>query len=56
MYSFKPFFLLWELVVESAERKLGGGEPSPVGPDPDPDAAESHTFGADDGEQGPIPC
>lgn len=43
------------LVVEPAERKPGGGESSPVGPDPDFDAAESHPPGADHGEQGPVP-
>jgi len=43
------------LAVEPAERKFGGGEPSPVGPDPNPDATESHASGADDGKQGPVP-
>lgn len=43
------------LVVEPAERKLGGGKSSPVGSDSDSDATESHTAGADHGEQGPVP-
>lgn len=48
-------FIYCILVVESAERKLGGRKPSPAGPDPDLDATEPHTSGADDGEQGPVP-
>lgn len=43
------------LVVEPAQRKPRGGESPPVGPDPDSDAAESHSVGADHGEQGPVP-
>lgn len=43
------------LVVKPAERKPGGGESPSVGPDPDFDATESHTAGADHGKQRPVP-
>lgn len=44
------------LVAEPAERKSGRGESTSVGPDSDSDATESHFVGADNGEQGSVPC
>lgn len=49
------YLSMFVLVVEPAEGKLGGREPSPVGPNPDFDVTKSHTAGADHGEQGPVP-
>ena len=40
--------------AQPAEGEPGGGEPPLVGSDPDPDAAEPHPAGADDGEQGSV--
>lgn len=51
----KPIYFL-SVVIESAERQLGGGEPSLAGPDSDPDVAKPDPTGADHGEQGPVSC
>lgn len=49
------YLYVYTPAVEPVERKPGGGEPPPVGPDPDSDAAKPHAAGADNGEQGFVP-
>lgn len=49
-------FIFPSVVIEPAERQLGGGEPSLAGPDSDPDVAKPDPSGADHGKQGPVSC